>query len=106
MSSNPAQQFVDSLITKASQDLNMNKADLPRLSANLLTVGLDFVNRGESMTDRDTQFADQSVDTALTTSVVRKYGHTGRAQEAAFRIGMAMLIGAKMPGVDLSALSR
>lgn len=100
-----AQSLIDSLIAEASAELKMAPADLARITAEFSAIGIDFLQRGASMTEKDAAFMRRSKDTALATAGVRNLGRADRAQTAALNLALAMLIGSSMPGVDLSNLA-
>ncbi len=100
-----AQRVIDLLIEEASQELKMAPADLARITAEFSAIGIDFLQRGASMTEKDANFMRRSKDTALATIGVRTLGRSNRTQTAALNLALAMLIGSSMPGVDLSNLA-
>ncbi len=100
-----AQQFVDSLLQDASEELKIDKATLARIGAELSAIALDFARKGKSMTESDSRYAREATDTAITTSVVRKLGKTDRAQTGLLQFGMALLVSMAAPEVDLAALA-
>ncbi|MCC6907066.1 MAG: hypothetical protein IT430_03915 [Phycisphaerales bacterium] len=99
------QDFVDSLISEASEELKQAPADAARILQEIADIASDLANRGGKLDSKTTAWLKRSIETAIATGVVRNTGRAARSQRAALQLAAGLLIGA-ISGVDLRHLSR
>lgn len=99
------QDYVDSLIAEASDELKAAPADLARVLTELSAITTDYALQSKPLDDKTAKWLRRSIDTAIATASVRNAGRVDRSQRAALNLASALLIGSITKGVDLAALS-